>query len=915
MARKVKSKETVEETGSQVVRSTGEEITVVTKTGKKVTYIKNRTTSVETVTPEVKVETKEKEVKEKDRIINIMEEEDDGFDHINANINEGLNDEQVIHRIKEGFTNEDTNSASRSIFSIVMSKIFTVFNIICFAIAAIFVALSIKYGDSFFDAAKQLIFLYIMFANILIGIITEVKSKQLIDKLTFDTSSTITVIRNGNEILIPSEEIVTDDIICIKAGQKIPSDGKIRSGKIEVNESLITGESVSIAKGIGASVYGGSYVVSGTAKIQITNVGERSYIQKLAKQAKSFKNVKSEIMKSLSSYIIVVGLLLIPIMFILLLQLTNFFHDFHSFINRRDDLTGMLTAIIGMVPTGLILLTSIALTTSVIKLGKQKVLVHELYCIENLARVDVLCLDKTGTITDGTMSVIDQIMLVNEEVNMKQIIANMLYVTKDSNETSMALEAKYGRSKRCKYVADLPFSSQRKYSAASFAENDTYIIGAPEFISKDLYKEYFKQINAEARKGNRVLLLAHSNEMIKNGKVGGNITGVALIVIQDNIRQGAFKTLSFFRKNEVKLLVISGDNPLTVSAIARKAGVQGAQKYINMSEVKDKDIPNIVDKYVVFGRVTPSQKQLLEKALKEKGHTVAMTGDGVNDILALKEADCSIAMASGSEAARNVSQIVLTDSNFSSMPSVVAEGRKVINNVQKVATLFVTKNVFSFFIVCFVIFYNFLFALKGGTNLISFPMNTTQLSLIDMLIIGAPAMILTLMPNNKPIQGRFMYNVLKNALPGALVVLFNAVIIYLCAHLGWINENAVSTMITISTAATCLLVLLRVFLPINFFKVLLFIAILVIVAFLIFNDLSLAAKEQTPIFYFAKLGYPEAILVIALVEAAYPLISVFSLSFTKTVKKFIHENYISWVNRDAEEDDFFVDEEVVVEEA
>ena len=905
MARKVKGQDTIDETGSQVVRSTGEEITVVTKTGKKVTYIKNRTTSVETITPEVKVETKEKDIKEKDRVINIMEEEDDGFDHINANINEGLNDEQVIHRIKEGFTNEDVNSSSRSVLSIVMSKIFTVFNIICFAIAAIFVALSVKYGDTLFETAKQLIFLYIMFANILIGIVTEVKSKKLIDQLSFDTSSTITVIRNGNEILIPSEEIVTDDIIFIRAGQKIPSDGKIRSGKIEVNESLITGESVSIAKGIGASVFGGSYVVSGTAKIQITNVGERSYIQKLAKQAKSFKNVKSEIMKSLTSYIRVVGLILIPIMFILLMQLTNYFNDFHSFINRRDDLTGMLTAIIGMVPTGLILLTSIALTTSVIKLGKQKVLVHELYCIENLARVDVLCLDKTGTITDGTMSVINQIMLTDEEINLKQIIANMLYVTKDSNETSMALEAKFGRSKRCKYIADLPFSSQRKYSAVSFSENDTYIIGAPEFISKDLYKEYFKQINSEARKGNRVLLVAHSNEVIKNGKISGNIKGVALIVIQDNIREGAYKTLSYFRKNDVKLLVISGDNPLTVSAIARKAGVQGAQKYINMSEVKDKDIPNIVDKYVVFGRVTPSQKQLLVKALKEKGHTVAMTGDGVNDILALKEADCSIAMASGSEAARNVSQIVLTDSNFSSMPSVVAEGRKVINNVQKVATLFVTKNVFSFFIVCFVIIYNFFFAMKGGNSLISFPMNTTQLSLIDMLIIGLPAMILTLMPNNKPIQGRFMYN-----------VLFNAIIIYLSAHQNWINPNAVSTMITISTAATCLLVLLRVFFPINFFKVLLFIAILGIVAFLIFNDLTLAGKDKVPVFYFVKLGYPEAILVIALIEATYPLISVFSLSFTKTVKKFIHENYISWVNKDNEDDDdFFEEEEIEIENA
>ena len=609
-------------------------------------------------------------------------------------------------------------------------------------------------------------------------------------------------------------------------------------------------------------------------------------------------------MRSLNNYIKIVGIIIVPLVFILFGQLTHWFTD-NSIIKSQADVLGVLTAIIGMIPTGLILLTSIALTTSVIKLGKQNVLVHELYCIENLARVDTLCLDKTGTITDGTMSVINQVMLTEEDINIKQIISNMLYVTKDSNETSMALEAKYGRAKRCKYIADLPFSSQRKYSAVSFSEEETYVIGAPEFISRELYKEYFKQINIEARKGNRVLLLARSNEIIKNGRAGGNFKAIALIVIQDNIRQGAHKTLSFFRKNDVKLLVISGDNPLTVSAIARKAGVKGAQKYINMSEVKDSDIPNIVDKYVVFGRVTPSQKQMLVKALKEKGHTVAMTGDGVNDILALKEADCSIAMASGSEAARNVAQIVLTDSNFSSMPSVVAEGRKVINNVQKVATLFITKNVFSFFIVCFVIATNFF--MFETVN--SFPLLPRQLSLIDILTIGIPSTILTILPNSKPIQGKFMYNVLKNALPGALVVLCNAAAIYFC-HYHFeelIRNNSIPTMITISTAIVCLLVLLRVFFPINGFKVLLFLGIAVVMGFLIFNDLSLASQGSDPKFGFEAINLTEGLLVIVLCEAAYPLIWIFSLSFTKTVKKFLQDNINSWVNRDNDEDDDFLD--------
>ncbi len=902
MAKKVENKEFFEEKNTPKIHSTGEPVTIVTKSGRKVTYLKNRTTSIEEVKEEIPKEIeKEKEIKEKDKPVNIMENEDDGFNHFTANVNEGLSDEQVIERIQEGFTNEVIDTNSRSVLKIVLSKIFTVFNIICFAIATIIISMAIYHGT---NPLGDLIFLFIMLANMIIGIVTEIKSKNLIDKLNFDTSSTITVIRNSNEILIPSEEIVTDDIIFIKAGQKIPADGKVRTGKIEVNESLITGESVSISKGAGATVFGGSYVVSGTAKLQITNVGERSYIQKLAKQAKSFKTVKSEIMHSLNSYINVVGIVIVPLVIILFAQLTHWFTDI-SFLGSQTDVLGVLAAIIGMVPTGLILLTSIALTTSMIKLGKQKVLVHEMYCIENLARVDTLCLDKTGTITDGTMSVINQISLTQDDLNVKQIIANMLYATKDSNETSMALEAKYGRSKRCKYIADLPFSSQRKYSAVSFSDNETYVIGAPEFISRDLYREYYKQINVEARKGNRVLLLARSNEVIKNGKVSGNISGVALIVIQDNIRQGTQKTLSFFLKNDVKLLVISGDNPLTVSAIARKAGVSGAQKYINMSEVKDKDIPDIVDKYVVFGRVTPSQKQLLVKALKAKGHTVAMTGDGVNDILALKEANCSIAMASGSEAARNVSQIVLTDSNFSSMPSVVAEGRKVINNVQKVATLFVTKNVFSFFIVCFVIMTNFFMF----ENVNSFPLLPRQLSLIDTLTIGLPATILTILPNNKPIQGKFMYNVLKNALPGALVVLINAAIIYFCAYYfeDFISISNIPTLITVATAITCLLVLLRVFVPINGFKVLLFFFIAVAMIFLIFNDLTLAANGGMPLFGFTKINFAEGMLLIALSEATYPLIWIFSLSFTKTVRKFIHENYVSWMNRETEEEDNFID--------
>lgn len=840
--------------------------------------------------------------------------EDAPFIHLTANINTGLTTEQVNERTNRGLTNKLNTKSGKSIAQIVLTKIFSPFNLICYAIAALIIF--IKRGDAFSD----LIFLLIMIANTVIGIFQEIQSKKTLDKLSFENAPKYKVIRDGNEIEINSDDIVTDDIILLESGQKIPADGKIRNGKIEVNESLITGEANSISKGLSASLYGGSFVVSGSARIQITNVGEESYIQKLAKQARTYQKPRSEIMLSVNLYIKIAVLVIIPTIFVLFMQMLdwNFSNLSLLFSNgsatlEASDLVKLTTAILGVLPTGLVLLTSISLFASVNKLGKKSVMVQELYCIEMLARVDTLCLDKTGTITDGTMSIIDIKALTDEEINLKQLLSNFIYVTKDRNQTAMALEAKFGRAKRCKSFASMPFSSSRKFSAVSFSENDTYILGAPEFISKELYKKYFKEINTESRKGNRVIMLARANKAIKDETIHGKIDALALIVIQDNIREAAPRTLNYFKNNNVKVLVISGDNPMTVAAIAKKAGVRGANKFINMVDIKDDQIPDIVDRYTIFGRVTPAQKQLLVKALKEKGHTVAMTGDGVNDILALKEADCSIAMAAGSEAARNVSQLILTNNDFGAMPFVVSEGRKVINNITKVATLFISKNLFCFLICLFVILMNFGLFIKAGTR--TFPLLPSQLSLIDSLTIGIPATILALSPNNKQISGRFMYNVLKNALPGALVILFNVICIYsLAAIPHGIDPINIPTLITISTSITCLIILIRIFLPMNIWKIAVIFGISITLILIIL--FSLSNPNWTILWFlnfsFTKIILPsEWLLLIVLAEASYPLIWLFSLSFTKIIKKFINDEINSWKNNidnDAEtEDDIYED--------
>lgn len=801
---------------------------------------------------------------------------------INPNINEGLDDYQVEERRIRGLNNVVKNENSKTILGIVLSNLFNIFNLICVSLAILLIIIKSQISDFMFVLPYS--------ANIAIGIFQEIRSKRTIDKLSFSIMPKVKVIRNGQLYEINSENIVVDDIVIIENGQQIPADGIVRQGKFEVNEAMITGESDAVNKNVNSEVFGGSYVVSGQAKIQITEVGDNSFIQKLARQAKTYQKPQSEILKSLKRFVWTVFFLIIPIAFLLIGTSTNWFEHFYI-DSSQEEIRTTVTAILGMVPSGLLLLTSIALASSVYTLSKSKVLVQELYCIEMLARVDVLCLDKTGTITDGTMKVTSIIELSESAKDTKSIIANMLYATKDNNMTSQALIDKFGIAKRCRFATVLPFSSARKYSAVTFKENETYIIGAPEFIDRTIYKSIQSTVNKETRRGNRVLLLAHSNRNIIDNKISGTITPISLIIIQDNIRENAPDTLKYFKDNGVRCIVISGDNPITVSSIAMKAGIENGDKYIDLSTVPDEKLSEVVEKYTVFGRVTPSQKQLLVKELKARKKTVAMTGDGVNDILALREAHCSIAMASGSDAARNVSQIVLLDSDFGSMPKVVSEGRKVINNVQKSATLFITKNIFSFFLALLTIYFNI--KILGDPDFVpyQYPLTPTQLIIIDFLIVGIPSFFLTFLPNKAKISGKFLFNVFKTALPGALVILFNGILVYALSKINGdiegnyiVQQNHIQTIITMTTSITCTLVLLRVCFPLNLFKLVLCLLMMVGVGFCIFNP-----TLQT-YFGFEKLTITEILLIIVLAEAAYPLIWIFSLSFTSIVKKFIKKN-------------------------
>lgn len=705
----------------------------------------------------------------------------------------GLSAEQVKERFACHADNYKVESSTMSVSDIVKSNVFTYFNLV-FAIIAVLL--------SIVGAWRDMLFLPIIIANTCIGIIQEIHSKKVLDKLSILNAPQSVVIRDGKKAQIAADKLVLDDVVEFTAGSQIPADAVVLDGELQVNESLITGESDEITKRAGDQLLSGSFVVSGKAYARLEKVGKDSYISKLTLQAtKSKKGEQSEMIRSLNYLIMVMGIIIIPIGIALFVQ---------SFIYNEgtlhDSITGMVAAIIGMIPEGLYLLSSVAMAVSSVRLAQKKVLIHDMKCIETLARVNVLCVDKTGTITEPGMHVYEVELLdgVDEDATTK-ILADVVHAQNRDNATMEALQAHFTENGGMHAKEVFSFSSETKFSGAIMEDGKSYVIGAPEFVLRSQFEEYQEQIAEYSSKGYRVLVFGEYEGTLTKKPLTEPVVPMGFVMLANPIRKGAKETFTYFAENEVEIKVISGDNPLTVSVIAKEAGIANAERYVDASVLKTKsDYYNAVEEYTVFGRVTPNQKRMLVQALKAHKKTVAMTGDGVNDVLALKDADCSVAMASGSDAASNVSQLVLLDSDFSRMPSVVAEGRRVVNNIERTAALYIVKNIFSM-----------LLAVFSVILLLDYPLEPTQVSLISMFTIGIPSFILALEPNKNPIRGHFLTNVLVKALPAGLTdfIVVSGLVIF-CREFS-VDLDCLSTSCTILVAIVGFMILYRIAKPMN----------------------------------------------------------------------------------------------------
>ena len=667
-------------------------------------------------------------------------------------VNGGLTDAQVNERFSQFLFNDTNQKYSKSYASILIGNLCTFFNLLCVA-----AAIALAYSRA---PVSQFLFVVIFALNLGFGIVTEIIAKRKIDKLSLLTVPTSKVVRNGEVTEVKSKEIVLDDIIVLSLGNQIPADCIVLDGVVEVNEALLTGESVPVKKEPGDLLYAGSFISSGTCKARADKVGKATYLNSLSAKAKKYKKPNSELMRSSKLIIYIVGFLIIPIATLM------FFVNWHNYVptdsisQLNDTIQRTVSIVIGMIPSGMLLLTSIALTLGIIRLMSRNTLVQDLYSLEMLARVNVLCLDKTGTITDGRMKVNDCMLLNNPtDYSVNEIVGSCLNSLQDNNQTSIALYNYFGHNTTLKATAILPFSSKRKLSAVTFDEIGTIAIGAPEFVLQSMPEKISRIINQYASMGLRVLMIAHSGGKLAGERLPSGLKPLAIVSIADNIRDDAAQTIRWFKENDVAIKIISGDNPVTVAEVARRVGVSNADKYISLEGLNDKEVASVANKYTVFGRVTPEQKAILVKTIKSEGNTVAMTGDGVNDILAMKEADCAVSVASGSDVAKNVSHIVLMDNNFSNMPNVVFEGRRVINNIQNSSSLYLMKTLFTT-----------IFAIISIILQQVYPFKTNNMMLMEMFVIGVSSFFLSLQPNKSRVRGKYLPYVLSRTIPCAIVL-------------------------------------------------------------------------------------------------------------------------------------------------
>ena len=710
------------------------------------------------------------------------------------NLKTGLSSEEVQKRIEENLINYVDVPPTKTIKQIIISNFCTYFNFINVLLGGAILVAGII-GGKLFDAIKNCLFMGVIIANSVISTAQEIISKKIIDKLSVLSASKVMGIRDGKEVELSVEEIVLDDILEYKLGNQVVVDSIIREGTVEVNEAFITGESKAIIKKKGDTLLSGSFIVSGFATVQVLHIGADNYISKISKEAKYDKKANSVIMSSFEGLLKVLSIAIIPVGILLLINQMEVTNDITSAIFNT------VGALIGMIPEGLLLLTSSVMAVSVARLAKFNVLVQQLYCIETLARVDVICLDKTGTITSGEMRMKEFIADKGIKKDYaERVISNLCYAFKNVNDTMQAIQNKYTLKGTWEVIDVVEFSSSRKYSAATFKDEGTFYLGAPEFVLKEQVENY-KEI-LEKYSDYRTLVLA------KEGKKEKQVLG--FLIIEDTIRQTAPATLEYFKKQGVRVKIISGDNFQTVASIARRAGLNDVNG-VDARTITEENVFEAVEKYDVFGRVTPEQKKMLIKALQSQGHIVAMTGDGVNDVLALKCADCSIAMASGSDAAKNVSQLVLLDSNFASLPEVVAEGRRTINNVERSASLLLIKTIFTSILVCVCIL--------TKSEYFYLPI---QLSLITTCTISVPSFFLALEPNHNRVKGNFMLKVVSKSIPPALTVVFNVIMILLFRNQFNIDADLTSTLIVIMTGTTGFINLSRICRPFNTFRTILY---------------------------------------------------------------------------------------------
>ena len=764
------------------------------------------------------------------------------IERIQASVDRGLTTEEVKLRFAAGYANTPVEPPTKTTRQIIQSNLFTYFNLIFFILA-----MSVILVGRF----REIGFIVIIIANIVCGIVQELNSKRVMSKMKFLSSPRGTVIRHGQAYALPTSQMVLDDIVVFGPGDQIYADAIVISGSVQVNEALITGEADEITKGSGAFLLSGSFVLSGQCYARLEHVGADSYVSKLAMEAKRTEKEKDSVMmRSLNHLVAFAGIVIIPIGILQVLRQTNIFG------NLADGVTHTVTIVVGMIPEGLYLLTTAALAVSVIHLARRRVLVQRMRCIETLARVDMLCVDKTGTITENKMTVKDIALLCEDrfvEDDIRMIMSDYVGNMSADNETMTALSRYFQRTVMNKAVRTLPFSSVRKYGGVQYEEDETYLLGAPEIILGDAYDTYQEAIEHYSALGCRVLLLALYDGDLEQEGITGEVMPLSLILLTNKIRKEALETFAYFAKQNVHIKVISGDNPVTVSYVAEEAGIPHAKDYIDATTLETpQDIYEAVQKYTVFGRVKPEQKRTFVRALKAQGHTVAMTGDGVNDVLALKDADCSIAMASGADVACRVSQLVLLDSNFGAMPSVVDEGRRVINNIERSASLFLVRNIFSLFLA--------LFTLVAALPI---PILPNQMSLIGGLTIGLPAFILALEPNFKRIEGKFLRNVVFRALPAALtnVILISGVIVYSIVF--DLTDAEMSTMSLVVLSAVGILMVFKVSQPFNRLRRALF---GFVVAGMVFSFIFLR-----DVFSISSLGLEAMLLLVVFVAATYPI--------------------------------------------